>query len=101
MYRIKHGDTNILEELNSSPLSERERETLKMWFGIGTKKHSRQEIAEHFGITTQRVSQIEEKAMRRLDAMERGIHIERLRSMRHYMVNENTIEEILLKTEEP
>lgn len=101
VYRIKQGDTNILEELNSSPLSERERETLKMWFGIGTKKHSRQEIAEHFGITTQRVSQIEEKAMRRLDAMERGIHIERLRSMRHYMLNENTIEEILSKTEEP
>ena len=98
--RIKHGDTNILEELNSSPLNERERETLKMWYGIGTKKHSRQEIAEHFGITTQRVSQIEEKAMRRLDAIECGIHIVRLRPIRHYMLNVNTIEEILSKTEE-
>lgn len=99
--RIKLGDSNVLEELDSSPLTEREREVLKMWFGIGMKRHSRQEIAERFEITPMRVQQIEEKALRRLDALERDIHIERLGAMRYYMTDEEATTDIPLKSEEP
>lgn len=58
-------------------MTEREREVLKMCFGIGVEKHSRKEVAERLGITPERVRQIEEKALRRL---EHGIRIGSLMS---------------------
>lgn len=65
--RIKNGETDVLEELEASPLTERECVVLKMCFGIGVEKCSCQEIAERFGITPERVRQIKEKALRRLE----------------------------------
>ena len=65
--RIKNGETDVLEELEASQLTERECVVLKMCFGIGVEKCSCQEIAERFGLTPERVHQIKEKALRRLE----------------------------------
>lgn len=47
-------------------LHEREREILKMFFGIGCREMSLEEIGEEFNLTRERVRQIKEKAIRRL-----------------------------------
>ena len=62
--RIKQGDDTVVGELTK--LTEREREVVKMYFGLGTEKRSAQEIGDRFGITPTRVYQIKDKALRRL-----------------------------------
>ena len=47
-------------------LTERERDIVKYFFGIGTQEMTLEEIGEHFGLTRERVRQIKEKAIRRL-----------------------------------
>lgn len=47
-------------------LSEREREILKMFFGIGCTELSLEEIGAKFDLTRERVRQIKEKAIKRL-----------------------------------
>ena len=47
-------------------LHERERESLKMLFGIGCQEMTRGEIGSKFDLTRERVRQIKEKAIRRL-----------------------------------
>ena len=47
-------------------LHDREREILKMFFGIGCQEMTLEEIGEKFGLTRERVRQIKEKAIRRL-----------------------------------
>lgn len=47
-------------------LSEREREILKMFFGIGCTELSLEEIGVKFDLTRERVRQIKEKAIKRL-----------------------------------
>ena len=47
-------------------LSEREREILKMFFGIGCQELSLEEIGDKFDLTRERVRQIKEKAIKRL-----------------------------------
>lgn len=47
-------------------LSEREREILKMFFGIGYPEMTLEEIGEKFDLTRERVRQIKEKAIKRL-----------------------------------
>jgi len=49
-----------------STLTERERDIVKFFFGIGTHEMTLEEIGEHFGLTRERVRQIKEKAIRRL-----------------------------------
>ncbi|MGE0092461.1 MAG: RNA polymerase sigma factor RpoD/SigA [Bacteroidia bacterium] len=49
-----------------STLTERERDIVKYFFGIGTGEMTLEEIGEHFGLTRERVRQIKEKAIRRL-----------------------------------
>ncbi|HRR49832.1 MAG TPA: RNA polymerase sigma factor RpoD/SigA [Bacteroidales bacterium] len=49
-----------------STLTERERDIIKYFFGIGTNEMTLEEIGEHFGLTRERVRQIKEKAIRRL-----------------------------------
>ncbi len=47
-------------------LTERERDILKMFFGIGCQEMSLEEIGDKFDLTRERVRQIKEKAIRRL-----------------------------------
>ena len=47
-------------------LTEREREIIKLFFGISTQEMTLEEIGEKFGLTRERVRQIKEKAIRRL-----------------------------------
>lgn len=47
-------------------LYEREREIIKMFFGIGCREMTLEEIGEKFDLTRERVRQIKEKAIRRL-----------------------------------
>ncbi len=49
-----------------STLTERERDIIKDFFGIGTPEMTLEEIGEKFGLTRERVRQIKEKAIRRL-----------------------------------
>ena len=47
-------------------LTEREKDIIKMFFGIGCQEMTLEEIGEQFGLTRERVRQIKEKAIRRL-----------------------------------
>lgn len=47
-------------------LTEREREILKLFYGIGCQEMTLEEIGDRFGLTRERVRQIKEKALRRL-----------------------------------
>ena len=47
-------------------LSDRERDILKMFFGIGCQEMTLEEIGAKFDLTRERVRQIKEKAIRRL-----------------------------------
>ena len=47
-------------------LTERERDIIKYFFGIGCSEMTLEEIGEKFGLTRERVRQIKEKAIRRL-----------------------------------
>ena len=65
--------TLINESLNKeidraldSMLAEREREIIKMFFGIGCQEMTLEEIGDKFGLTRERVRQIKEKAIRKL-----------------------------------
>ena len=49
-----------------STLTERERDIVKYFFGIGMQELTLEEIGEKFGLTRERVRQIKEKAIRRL-----------------------------------
>lgn len=49
-----------------STLTERERDIIKLFFGIGCQEMTLEEIGEKFGLTRERVRQIKEKAIRRL-----------------------------------
>ncbi|MBS3807947.1 MAG: RNA polymerase sigma factor RpoD/SigA [Bacteroidales bacterium] len=64
--------TLISESLTSeveralSTLTEREREIIRHFFGIGVQDMTLEEIGNKFGLTRERVRQIKEKAIRRL-----------------------------------
>ena len=49
-----------------STLSDREKEIIQMFFGIGMQEMTLEEIGDKFGLTRERVRQIKEKAIRRL-----------------------------------
>ena len=53
-------------ERSLSTLTERERDIIKLFFGIGIQEMTLEEIGERFGLTRERVRQIKEKAIRRL-----------------------------------
>lgn len=47
-------------------LTDRERDIVRMFFGIGQQEKTLEEIGDQFGLTRERVRQIKEKAIRRL-----------------------------------
>ena len=49
-----------------STLTDREREIIRMFFGIGCREATLEEIGDKFGLTRERVRQIKERALRRL-----------------------------------
>ena len=68
-----NADTGLVNEsLNKeieralSTLTERERDIIRYFFGIGCQEMTLEEIGEKFGLTRERVRQIKEKAVRRL-----------------------------------
>ena len=52
--------------VNESLATEREKEIIQMFFGIGQQEMTLEEIGDKFGLTRERVRQIKEKAIRRL-----------------------------------
>jgi RNA polymerase primary sigma factor len=61
-------------------LSEREREVLEMRFGLNDgKDHTLEEVGKTFGVTRERIRQIEAKALRKLR------HPSRSKSLRDYL----------------
>ena len=63
---------NIEIERALSTLTDREREIIKSFFGIGCQEMTLEEIGERFGLTRERVRQIKEKAIRRLKSPSRS-----------------------------
>ncbi|MFH0758358.1 MAG: RNA polymerase sigma factor RpoD/SigA [Bacteroidota bacterium] len=68
-----NADSNLISESLSrevdralATLTERERDIIKLFFGISTQEMTLEEIGEKFGLTRERVRQIKEKAIRRL-----------------------------------
>jgi RNA polymerase primary sigma factor len=59
---------SLSKEINRalSTLSERERDIIKMFFGIDRHEMTLEEIGDEFGLTRERVRKIKEKAIRRL-----------------------------------
>ena len=59
---------SLVKEIDRSlaTLTERERDIIKLFFGIGIMEMTLEEIGEKFGLTRERVRQIKEKAIRRL-----------------------------------
>ena len=55
-----------------STLTDREREIVKSFFGIGCQEMTLEEIGERFGLTRERDRQIKEKAIRRLKSPSRS-----------------------------
>ncbi len=60
------ADATLTQESLSKEVHEREREILKMFFGIGCQEMTLEEIGAKFDLTRERVRQIKEKAIRRL-----------------------------------
>jgi RNA polymerase primary sigma factor len=68
-----HTDSILINESLSreiertlATLTERERDIIRYFFGIGCPEKTLEEIGEEFGLTRERVRQIKEKAIRRL-----------------------------------
>lgn len=53
-------------ERSLATLTERERDIIRYFFGLGCPEKTLEEIGEEFGLTRERVRQIKEKAIRRL-----------------------------------
>lgn len=63
---INESLTKEIERVLIHTLSERERDIVKKFFGIGVPEMTLEEIGDEFGLTRERVRQIKEKAIRKL-----------------------------------
>nr|MBN1228592.1 RNA polymerase sigma factor RpoD [Anaerolineae bacterium] len=80
---VEKADRQLLKEQVRellSGLSDREREVLEMRFGLKDgQDHTLEEVGKHFGVTRERIRQIEAKALRKLR------HPTRSRQLRDYL----------------
>jgi RNA polymerase primary sigma factor len=74
-------DESLAKEIDRAlaTLTERERDIIRFFFGIGNQEMTLEEIGEKFGLTRERVRQIKEKAIRRLR------HTSRSKLLRGYL----------------
>jgi RNA polymerase primary sigma factor len=63
---INESLTKEIERVLIHTLSDRERDIVKKFFGIGVPEMTLEEIGDEFGLTRERVRQIKEKAIRKL-----------------------------------
>ncbi|WP_297095679.1 RNA polymerase sigma factor RpoD/SigA [uncultured Draconibacterium sp.] len=65
---------SLKKEINRSlaTLVERENDIIRLFFGLGCREMTLEEIGERFGLTRERVRQIKEKAIRRLQQTSRS-----------------------------
>lgn len=68
---------SLVKEIERSlaTLTDRERDIIRLFFGIGCSEMTLEEIGEKFGLTRERVRQIKEKAIRRLRHSTRSKHL--------------------------
>ena len=63
---IKEANLNIIESVFNT-LTDKEANVLRMRFGIGADKaQTLEEVGEHYGLTRERIRQIENKALRKM-----------------------------------
>ena len=63
---INESLSTEIERVLASALSDRERDIVKKFFGLGVPEMTLEEIGDEFGLTRERVRQIKEKAIRKL-----------------------------------
>ena len=63
---INESLSKEIERVLAHTLSDRERDIVKKFFGIGVTEMTLEEIGDEFGLTRERVRQIKEKAIRKL-----------------------------------
>ena len=63
---INESLSKEIERVLAHALSDRERDIVKKFFGLGVPEMTLEEIGEEFGLTRERVRQIKEKAIRKL-----------------------------------
>ncbi len=63
---INESLSKEIERVLAHTLSDRERDIVKKFFGIGMPEMTLEEIGDEFGLTRERVRQIKEKAIRKL-----------------------------------
>ena len=63
---INESLSKEIERVLAFTLSDRERDIVKKFFGIGVAEMTLEEIGDEFGLTRERVRQIKEKAIRKL-----------------------------------
>ena len=71
-------DISLQEEIERilETLTDREKEVIKLYFGIGEEAaHTLEDIGRRFNLTRERVRQIKEKALRRLKHSSRSLRL--------------------------
>jgi RNA polymerase sigma factor (sigma-70 family) len=63
---LQHETTRAVRDLIASTLSEREREVIELRFGIDCEPRTLDDVGQRFGLTRERIRQIQSKAQEKL-----------------------------------